>query len=113
MSDKKITGYSIKYWSTAGIEGPIEAEVEASYGMGEYARCYGMGEHARCYGMGEHARWKTPGSHYTDRSERIGRHFFESRDDAVAAAIEERDKKIANLRKLIARIEAVTFGVKQ
>jgi hypothetical protein len=103
MSDKKITGYSIKYWSTAGIEGPIEAEVEASYGMGEYARCYGMGEHAR---------WKTPGSHYTDRGE-IGRHFFESRDDAVAAAIEERDKKIANLRKLIARIEAMTFGVKQ
>jgi hypothetical protein len=104
MSDKKITGYSIKYWSTAGIEGPIEAEVEASYGMGEYARCYGMGEHAR---------WKTPGSHYTDRSERIGRHFFESRDDAVAAAIEERDKKIANLRKLIARIEAMTFEVKR
>jgi hypothetical protein len=95
MSDKKITGYSIKYWSTAGIEGPIKAEVEASYGVGEYAS------------------WKTPRSYYTDRTERIGRHFFESRDDAVAAAIKARDKKIASLRKQIAQMEAMTFGVKQ
>jgi hypothetical protein len=95
MSDKKITGYSIKHWSTAGIEGPIEAEASVLYD-----------------GV-KHARWKTPGSYYIDRSERIGRHFFESRDEAVAAAIEERDKKIANLRKLIARMEALTFGVKR
>jgi hypothetical protein len=99
MSDKKITGYSIKYWSTAGIEGPIKAEVKQQILWRE------QGEYARLA--------NTPGSYYIDRSERIGRHFFESRDDAVAAAIKERDKKIANLRKQIARMEAMTFGVKQ
>lgn len=44
---------------------------------------------------------------------KIGKEAFTSLDDAVAAANSARAKKIASLRKQIAKLEAMTFEVSQ
>lgn len=39
----------------------------------------------------------------------IGKEAFERREDAVADAVKRRDRKLASLRKQIAKLEALTF----
>lgn len=61
-------------------------------------------EHKTGHGVGTVEIERAYGSEYIDIGD-----WFSTRESAVARAIEIRDKKIASLRKQIAKLEAMTF----
>ncbi len=94
--------YLTKHCLTDGI-------VEADTNTTEKAGTSGGQARTRLDMSGTHVmHFRTP-EHWGYDYLEVGKQAFERREDAVADAVKRRDRKLASLRKQIAKLEALEF----